>query len=123
MTAPPSQSEDEPTDPPRGVGGTGGAATGFGRRAIEADYERVRWDPDVPYPQEEPARTSDIERPRTLASGYDPGNQILRVTFREGAVYEYLDVPSHTWESYRRAPSPGRMIDDVLNQFFYRRID
>ena len=125
MTGPARQPEEAPADSPdpRGVGGAGGGATGFGRRAVDTDYERVHWDPDVPYPQEEPARTSNIDRPRTVASGYDPGNQILRVTFREGATYEYLDVPSHTWETYRRAPSPGRMIDDVLNQFFYRRID
>lgn len=126
MTAPPSQSpEDAPqdaSDGPKGVAGTGGAATGFGRRAIAGQYKDVVWDPDVPYPQMD-TRSSNPERPRTLEAGYDSGNQILRITFREGAVYEYLGVPDHTWETFRRAPSPGRMVDDVLNQFFYRRID
>lgn len=126
MTGPPNRPPDEEpedTTGPRGVAGAGGSATGFGRRAIETDYDHVQWDADLPYPQEVPTRTTDQSRPRTVASGYDPGSQILRVTFRDGAIYEYLGVPMHTWETFRRVPSPGRMIDDVLGQYFYRRID
>lgn len=124
MTAPPSRDPTQEVSEtvPKGVGGAGGAATGFGRRATAGAYDNIRWDPDVEYPQME-TRSSNPERPRTLEAGYDPGNQILRITFREGALYEYIGVPEHTWETFRRAPSPGRMVDDVLGQFFYRRID
>lgn len=128
LTGPADARPEDAKDPaettgPQGVSGAGGASTGFGRRAFGTEYDDVQWNSEIPYPQVVPTRTTDEERPRTVASGYDPGNQILRVTFREGAQYEYLGVPSHTWETYQRTPSPGRMIDDVLNQFFYRRID
>lgn len=126
MTGPPARGsapDDVDAQGPQGVAGAGGASTGFGRRAFGDSFDDVAWSDDVPYPQEVPTRTSNIDRPRTVASGYDPRSQILRVTFREGATYEYLGVPVHTWETFRRAPSPGRMIDDVLAQFFYRRID
>ena len=124
MTAPPNREPeaDAAESIPRGVGGAGGGATGFGRRSFGGEYKDIRWDDEIPYPQMD-TRSSNPERPRTLEAGYDPGNQILRVTFREGAIYEYVGVPEHTWETFRRAPSPGRMVDDVLGQFFYRRID
>lgn len=124
LTAPPSTSPDpeEAARKPKGVGGVGGSATGFGRRAVETDYDQVQWSEDAPYPQIA-TRSSNPERPRTLEAGYDPESNIVRVTFREGAIYEYIGVPEHTWETFRRAPSPGRMINSVMNQFFYRRIN
>lgn len=107
----------------QGVSGAGGAATGFGRRAIDTtDYDAVQWDEATPYPQVIPTRTSDPDRPRTVAMGYDERNRILRMTFRNGVTYEYLDVPRTNWDAVRRTPSPGRYIDDVLNQFYYRPV-
>lgn len=132
FTRPPGRSPDEPepedaapTVPgPEGVSGAGGAATGFARRAIDTrDFDEVEWDPALPYPEYYPTRTTDMNRPRTVAAGYDEHNRIMRVTFREGAVYEYLDVPRQSWDAFRRTPSPGRFVDDVLNQFYYRRVD
>lgn len=107
---------------PEGLGGTGGASTGFGKRAFLADYERIAWDPAIPYPQITPTRTTDEERPRTIAAGYDPNNSILRVTFRNGRVYEYLDVPGNIWAAFQRTPSPGKLIYTVLDQYFYREV-
>lgn len=107
---------------PEGVGGAGGASTGFGKRAFLADYERVSWDPEIPYPQIDPTRTTNEERPRTIAAGYDPNNSILRVTFRNGRVYEYLDVPGNIWQAFQRTPSPGKLIYTVLDQYFYREV-
>ncbi len=97
-----------------------GAQTGRAKRAISADdLEDVRWDATRPYPQIMTSST-DPERPRTIASGYDPKNLILRVTFRNGDVYEYLGVSARIWSTFQRVPSPGRYVDQVLDQFPYR---
>lgn len=97
-----------------------GAATGRGRRAIsDTDLEDVEWDPQRAYPQMQ-THSSNPERPRTLAAGYDPKSRILRVTFREGAIYEYIGPEPRHWSAFQRTPSPGRYIDDVLDQYPYR---
>jgi hypothetical protein len=97
-----------------------GAGTGRARRAIERDDVRdILWDPQRAYPQIT-TRSTDHERPRTIAAGYDPKSAILRVTFRGGVTYEYLGVPPRQWTGFQKAPSPGRYIDDVLEQYPYR---
>lgn len=100
------------------------ASTGFGRRLMGG--EGRAWDPSVPYPQIEPSNTSDEERPRTIAMGYDPGNEIVRVTFRpdasgHSAIYEYTGVPQHVWDEFSTNYSPGRFIDDFLDGYSYSR--
>lgn len=99
-----------------------GAGTGRARRAIQAmDVEDVQWDPRRAYPQIQ-TRSTEPERPRTIAAGYDPTNAILRVTFRSGVTYEYLGPSPRQWSAFQRAPSPGRYIDDVLEQYPYRPV-
>ena len=104
--------------------GRDASATGFARRLFGS--EQARWDPEVPYPQVEPTATTNEDRPRTIAMGYDPGNQIVRVTFRpdksgHSAVYEYYGVPEHVYQEFSATYSPGRMIDDLLNGYLYTR--
>lgn len=104
--------------------GRDASATGFGSRIFGTN--RREWNPEVPYPQIEPSNTTNEERPRTIAMGYDPTNEIIRVTFRpnrEGTapIYEYYGVPEHVWESFSVNPSPGRFIDDFLNGYAYAR--
>lgn len=100
-----------------------GAGTGRARRAIQAErLDQIRWDPSVEYPQID-TRSTNPERPRTIAAGYDPNNSIIRVTFRNGVTYEYLGPSRQQWESFRRAPSPGRYIDDILDQYPYRPVE
>lgn len=100
-----------------------GAATGRGARAIQAeDLEDIQWDPARAYPQIQ-THSSNPERPRTIAAGYDPENAILRITFRNGVTYEYLGVNPRVWSTFQRAPSPGMFIDQVLNQYPYRPME
>jgi hypothetical protein len=68
-----------------------------------------------------PTPSIDPPRPRTVAAGYSRDTQTLRVKFREGAVYEYYDVPPNVWRNFQRVKSPGRHINRVLNNYAYAR--
>lgn len=69
-----------------------------------------------------PTRTSNPGRPRTLAMGYDYGTDVLRVVFREGAVYDYFDVSTAEWWQMRRSASPGKFINRRLAGHEYTRV-
>ncbi len=71
-------------------------------------------------------------RPRTMAAGYDAQSQTLFVRFRgdrigpmgsgqweDGIGYEYYGVTPAEWQKYKTTPSPGRMINRVLNSHPY----
>lgn len=76
-----------------------------------------------------PTHTSDDTRPRTLAAGYDAMSQTLFVRFRgkrmspntfaDGVGYEYYGVTQVEWELFRDNRSPGRYINNVLDQHPY----
>jgi KTSC domain len=64
--------------------------------------------------------TSNPADPRTVAAGYDPVLQRLRIEWGDGGpAYNYYNVPPQIWESFLDAPSPGRYINAVLNYFSY----
>lgn len=68
-----------------------------------------------------PTPSINPPRPRTQAAGYSKDTQTLRIKFRDGAVYEYYDVPPNVWRNFRRWVSPGRGINRVLNHYPYAR--
>lgn len=48
----------------------------------------------------------------SLASaGYDPAAHVLEVEFRNGGVYQYLEVEDDEYEEFRRASSKGRYLN------------
>jgi hypothetical protein len=69
--------------------------------------------------------TSNPDRPRTLAAGYDAKSGVLFVRFRgakladqvfaPGVGYEYYNVSQLEWDNFRNSASPGTYINDVLN--------
>jgi KTSC domain-containing protein len=71
------------------------------------------------YPQLDPTPTTNPPRPRTLQAGYDPQSRVLRVTFRDGTLWEYYEVPAQVWENFETTESPGRFINRVLNYYPY----
>lgn len=71
----------------------------------------------------QPTPTINPDRPRTLAAGYDPDTRTLRVRFRDGTPWEYYDVPEDTWSGFFHSPSPGRYINNVLNNYEYAQGD
>lgn len=74
----------------------------------------------LPY---QPTPSINPPRPRTVAAGYDRSEKVLRVRFRDGAMYEYYDVPENVWKNFKRVKSPGRHINRVLNHYGYARVD
>jgi len=50
---------------------------------------------------------------------YDSGLNQIHVIFRDGTPWVYDQVPRNVWRNFRRAPSPGRYINRVLNSFPY----
>ena len=58
------------------------------------------------------------------ALAYDPPTRTLFVTFVDGDIYAYLDVPESLYKAFRTAPSRGRFFAyKVRNRFDYRRLD
>jgi hypothetical protein len=51
------------------------------------------------------------QRPRTLAAGYDPNEQILTVVFRDGIWWNYYNVPQELWNLFKSSDSPGRFMN------------
>ena len=64
-----------------------------------------------------PTSTIDHSRPRTVAAGYSDEREVLTVVFRDGTMYNYYDVPATVWGRFKRTPSKGRFILQVLNAY------
>jgi hypothetical protein len=75
-------------------------------------------------------RTLFPDRPRTVAAGYDPASQTLRIKFRPGAdmkspggaVYDYHEVSEKEWWAVQHTISTGRFINNQLAGKDYNRI-
>jgi hypothetical protein len=46
--------------------------------------------------------------------GYDPSAHVLEVEFRNGGVYQYLEVPDEEFEGFITAPSKGRYLNTEI---------
>ena len=55
---------------------------------------------------------------RLNVARYDSGLSQVHVIFRDGTPWVYDQVPRNVWRNFRRAPSPGRYINNVLNGYF-----
>lgn len=115
------------------------------RSLFDTAYERVRsnfsepnvevetLDPEV-YGEDvftyDPTRSSRPPRPRTLRAGWvrPAGAEFgtVVVQFREGAVYEYYNVPYNVWRNFRRVQSPGKAMNRpkglIGGGYPYRRV-
>lgn len=67
--------------------------------------------------------SSNPQRPRTRAIGYDVNTGTLRVQFRDGAVYDYHDVTRREWKNIRRVVSVGKFMNRNLLGHEYTRIE
>lgn len=57
-----------------------------------------------------PTSTTNYQRPRTVAAGYDKERQVLTVVFRDGLFYNYYDVKPSEWTNFKSVTSKGRYI-------------
>jgi hypothetical protein len=62
-----------------------------------------------------PTSTTNPDRPRTVAAGYDGGRGVLTVVFRDGTFYNYYDVSEDEWGQFKSSYSKGRYIMAVLD--------
>jgi hypothetical protein len=56
-----------------------------------------------------------------LQARYSANQQTIEIVFRTGVPYQYHHIPPELWVSFKRAESPGRFINMVLNDFPYNR--
>jgi hypothetical protein len=62
-----------------------------------------------------PTTTSNTQRPRTVAAGYDPERGVLTVVFRDGTWYNYYEVTEDEWRSFKGVVSKGKYIYNFLD--------
>ena len=60
----------------------------------------------------------------SLASvGYDPARHLLEVEFRNGGVYQYLDVDDDEYGEFQEAESKGRYLNtEIKPRHRYRQL-
>ena len=55
--------------------------------------------------------------------GYDPARRVMRVEFKNGATYDYFDVPQNIFQQMRNAGSKGGYLaSDIKGRFRYARV-
>ena len=57
-----------------------------------------------------PTSTTNPDRPRTIAAGYDEARQVLTVVFRDGTYYNYYTVSPALWKKFKDEYSKGKQI-------------
>lgn len=62
-----------------------------------------------------PTSSTNPERPRTVAAGYDEDEEKLTVMFRDGTLYNYYEVTKGEWQSFKANRSKGAYIYRVLD--------
>ncbi|MBI3006573.1 MAG: KTSC domain-containing protein [Ignavibacteriales bacterium] len=58
-----------------------------------------------------------------ISIGYDRESRLLEIEYKDGNVYQYLDVPIEENEALMQAESHGRYINNhIRNRYKYSRI-
>lgn len=62
-----------------------------------------------------PTSSSNPDRPRTVAAGYDEDEEKLTVMFRDGTLYNYYEVDPSEWAAFKANRSKGAVIYRMLD--------
>jgi len=70
-------------------------------------------------------RMHELDQSEALAAvGYDAEARVLRVRFRNGGLYDYLDVPPEVFALLTRAEHPWSIWQEhITSAYEYRRLD
>lgn len=55
-----------------------------------------------------------VDSSSLASAGYDPRAHVLEVEFRNGGVYQYLEVPDEEYQEFRSAESKGRYLNTEI---------
>jgi hypothetical protein len=78
--------------------------------------DEARDDYDAPAPLSVvPTSTTNYQRPRTVAAGYDKSRGTLTVVFRDGLFYNYYEVTPSEWNAFKSRTCKGCYIREVLD--------
>lgn len=58
-----------------------------------------------------------VESSQLSAWGHDPETNVLRVEFKNGSTYEYLNVETHTFEALVNSESSGKAFSASIKPF------
>lgn len=70
------------------------------------------------------ARSVDHREAHTFTSStrvdrawYDPETQVLELLFPDGVRWRYEGILPATWARFKRSPSPGRFVAEILDRY------
>lgn len=49
---------------------------------------------------------------------YDEANQVLKIEFKNGSIYDYFEVPENVYEGMRNAPSKGQYLAQQIKGIY-----
>jgi len=65
----------------------------------------------------------DIKSSNLKSAKYDTENKNLEITFNNGSVYEYIDVPWNIFTRLRMSESQGKFFNsDISKKYEYKKI-
>ncbi len=68
-------------------------------------------------------KMENVDSSNVKAVGYDEGSSTLLVEFKNGAIYQYFDVPQSMYEGLRDADSVGRYLaDHIKGNYRYSKV-
>lgn len=69
-----------------------------------------------------PMQTVDVNSTAIQTAEYEYDNYRLRLTFTNGASYDYTKVPNHVFEGLRTSASKGKFINKfILSSYNFSR--
>jgi len=66
---------------------------------------------------------NEVKSSRIKSIGYNKETKVLEIEFFELGIYQYVDVPPRTYETFLSVVSKGRFFDGVIkNKYLCRKI-
>lgn len=64
-----------------------------------------------------------VESSNVAAIGYHGESETLQIEFNNGSVYQYFDVPQHTFDGLKDAASKGKYLNAHVKGYYrYSRV-